>query len=69
MEISLEESLFGFVKTFEHLDGSDVVVSRSGILTTKDTKHIIKEKGTINKQGYLGNLIVRFKVTIPSFTD
>lgn len=42
MNISLEESLFGFEKTFEHLDGSEVVVSRKGYLTTKDTKHVVK---------------------------
>jgi len=38
-------------------------------MTTKETRHIIKEKGFVNKQGYVGNLVVRFKVTIPEFTD
>jgi DnaJ-class molecular chaperone len=69
MAISLEESLFGFVRRFKHLDGSEVAVSREGVLTTKDTKHIIRERGIVNKQGYASNLIVKFKVTIPSFTD
>jgi len=56
-------------KTIQHLDGSLVTVSRENHLTTKDTKHLIKEKGLINQQGYPGNLIVKFKVNIPKFTD
>lgn len=69
MQISLEESLFGFTKTLLHLDGSEVVIDRTGQMTTKETKHIVKQKGLINNQGYLGNLIIRFKVKIPKFTD
>jgi hypothetical protein len=42
MEITLEESFFGFTKTFEHLDGSIVTVTRTNHLTTKDSKHLIK---------------------------
>ncbi len=42
MEISLEESLFGFTKEFVHLDGSVVVIDRENQMTTKDSKHIIK---------------------------
>ena len=38
-------------------------------MTTKDSKHTIKERGLINEKGYLGNLIVKFKVTIPKFTE
>jgi hypothetical protein len=45
------------------------VVSREKVLTTKDTKHLIRERGIINKQGYASNLIIKFKVTIPRFTD
>jgi DnaJ-class molecular chaperone len=51
------------------LDGSEVTVNREGVLTTKDTKHMVRERGIINKQGYAGNLIVKFRVTIPTFTD
>jgi len=46
-----------------------VTVNRLGQLTTKDTKHSIKERGLVNQQGFSGNLIVKFKVTIPKFTD
>jgi len=52
-----------------HLDGNEVAINRVGQMTTKETRHIIKEKGFVNKQGYVGNLVVRFKVTIPEFTD
>jgi DnaJ-class molecular chaperone len=38
-------------------------------MTTKDTKHIVRERGFINKQGFAGNLVIKFKVTIPRFTD
>lgn len=61
--------MFGFTKEFVHLDGSVVVVDRLNQMTTKDSKHTIKERGLINEKGYLGNLIVKFKVTIPKFTD
>lgn len=44
-------------------------MAREGVMTTKDTRHIIRERGIINKQGYAGNLIVKFRVTIPTFTD
>jgi DnaJ-class molecular chaperone len=68
MEIGLEESLFGFTRSFQHLDGSLITVERTET-TTKDIKHIVKGKGLINKQGYPGNLIIKFKITIPKFSD
>jgi hypothetical protein len=37
-------------------------------MTTKDVKHLVKERGLINNQGKVGNLIITFKVTIPKFT-
>lgn len=68
MEISLEESLFGFTRSFQHLDGEEVSLRREG-LTTKETRHVVKERGLVNKQGYSGNLIVKFRVNIPKFSD
>jgi DnaJ-class molecular chaperone len=69
MGITLEESLFGFTRNFEHLDGTTVTVNREGKTTIKDTKHLVRERGLVNNQGITGNLVVKFKVTIPEFTD
>ena len=68
MDISLEESLFGFEKELEHLDGEIINVNRKGQATTKDTKHLVRERGLVNKQGYTGHLVVKFTVTIPEFS-
>ena len=69
MEISLEEMLMGFSREISHLDGSMVEVQRGAQTTTKDTRHVIKEKGLLNDRGFFGNLIVRFKVSIPRFNN
>ena len=61
--------LFGFSKFISHLDGSLVEVKREAQTTNKDTRHVIKEKGLINDKGFQGNLIVKFKVVIPKFSN
>ena len=68
MDISLEESILGFDKELQHLDGEIIYVKRKGH-TTKETKHLVRERGLVNRQGYAGNLIVKFRVNIPKFTD
>lgn len=69
MEISLKDAIFGFEKSFKHLDGSDVVVSRSEV-THKDTKVPFNNLGIKNpSKGSAGRLIVKFKILLPEWTD
>uniref|UniRef100_A0A6C0LFL9 Chaperone DnaJ C-terminal domain-containing protein n=1 Tax=viral metagenome TaxID=1070528 RepID=A0A6C0LFL9_9ZZZZ len=62
--ITLKEALCGFEFTFEHLDGKT--------FTLKNTKAIIHPKSEIklpsmgiNKQGQIGDLIIKFDVLFP----
>ena len=69
MEISLEESIFGFEKQFEHLSGETIPVSRTQV-TSKDTVITVAGQGIKNiKTGKSGNLKIKFKIRIPEFTD
>ena len=66
--ISLKESLVGFVKDFEHLDGHVVEIDRSNKITGHGHVERIKGEGmpVHESHGELGDLIITFSVRFPS---
>jgi DnaJ-class molecular chaperone len=67
LDISLEEALLGFTKTFKHLDGHDVIVKSQGseIIQPFSWK-ILKDEGMpIRHLGEFGDLHVKMQVVFP----
>jgi DnaJ-class molecular chaperone len=63
--ITFKESICGFERIIQHIDGSNMklVSSRGNVIQNGDV-HCIKQKGFI-RDGQVGNLIINFKVTHP----
>lgn len=61
LDISLEESLLGFTKTFKHLDGHDVTVKSQELeIIQPFSTRILKEEGMpIRNLGEFGELQVK----------
>ena len=71
MTISLEESLIGFVKTIQHLDGHAVTIRKDDVTYCSEIVTIANEgmpkKG---KKGVFGNLYVTLLISFPrKFTE
>lgn len=66
MEITIKEALLGFRKTFNHMDGHEVVVERSGV-TQPNTVHKLKGEGMPlhNLNSDHGDMFVTLKVKLP----
>jgi len=66
MEINLLEALTGFTKTFEHMDGRTVKVSRSGVTPPGFVKTVKGEGMPLhNLPSEKGNLHVTFEIKFP----
>ena len=69
MKVPFLHSITGFTRTFKHLDGEEMEVTRNE-LTRPDNQITIKEKGFPDQRsGKRGDLIVKFSIDMPSFTD
>jgi len=66
--ISLKESLVGFVKEFEHLDGHLVEIDRRNKITSHGHVERIKGEGMPVHEGHgeFGDLVVTFSVRFPT---
>jgi len=67
MTITLLEALVGFKKTFKHLDGHDVVVSRNEV--TKPGEVVVLEEEGMPQHNYasqMGNLYIEFSIKMPT---
>ena len=66
--ISLKESLVGFVKEFEHLDGHIVEINRSNKITSHGHVERIKGEGMPVHEGHgeFGDLVITFNVRFPT---
>ena len=66
--ISLKESLVGFVKEFEHLDGHLVEINRNNKITSHGHVERIKGEGMPVHEGHgeFGDLVVTFNVRFPT---
>jgi len=67
MTITLLQALIGFSKTFKHLDGHEVVISRDGV--TKPGLQIVVAGEGMPHHGFAtqkGELYVTFVVQFPS---
>jgi DnaJ-class molecular chaperone len=57
-------------RDIDHLDGRKVPLNLlDGTIITPEFKKIIPNEGLQQKDGRLGNLIVRFKIVIEPFSD
>lgn len=70
MELSLNEALFGFIKTIEHLDGHLVKIARSEVTQPEFIDEIRNEGMPIvdsdgDPIGRNGSLFIRFIVKLP----
>lgn len=69
VELTFEESIFGFKKQFLHLNGEKIKIERQEA-TTKETRITFDGKGIENKaNGKKGQLVVKFRIVMPIFTD
>lgn len=68
LTISLKESLVGFVKEFEHLDGHIVEIDRNNKITGHGHVERIKGEGMPIHEGHgeYGDLVVSFNVKFPA---
>ncbi len=68
--ITLEESIYGFERKFYHISGEkQFEVSISGVTGKSSVKVFSKEGLTNPKNNKTGDLIVKFKIKVPKFTD
>ncbi len=70
MELTLYQALFGFEKSFTHLDGRTITVSTKS-KTDFNTIRKVNNEGmkTINNEGNnKGNLYIKFKFVLPNLT-
>ena len=69
MEISLKDSILGFSKTFNHLNGEEIRIERKEV-TDKYTLINLMDRGIKNpKTGKAGKLVVKFNIKMENFTD
>jgi len=64
LRISLEEALFGFSKTWDHLGDEKVTVSRDRVASTDEVIRL-KKKGLVGEGGQRGDLYVRLAIDLP----
>mmetsp|Transcript_65839 Transcript_65839/g.170922 ORF Transcript_65839/g.170922 Transcript_65839/m.170922 type:complete len:199 (+) Transcript_65839:595-1191(+) len=64
LHISLEEAIFGFSHTWDHLGDEKVTVSRERV-TTPDEVLVLKKKGLVGEGGQRGDLYVRLAIDLP----
>ena len=62
--VSLHDALVGFTRTFEHIDGHVVTVTRD-VVTRPDEYHTVPGEGMPRKSGGKGNLIIHYTVEFP----
>jgi DnaJ-class molecular chaperone len=64
--ISLHDALVGFTRTFEHIDGRVVTVTRD-VVTHPGEYHTVPGEGMPRKGGGKGNLIIHYTIEFPQF--
>lgn len=62
--ISLHDALVGFTRTFEHIDGRVVTVTRD-VVTHPGEYHTVSGEGMPRKGGGKGNLIIHYTIEFP----
>jgi DnaJ-class molecular chaperone len=62
--VSLHDALVGFTRTFEHIDGRVVTVTRD-VVTRPDEYHTVQGEGMPRKSGGKGNLIIHYTIDFP----
>jgi DnaJ-class molecular chaperone len=62
--VSLHDALVGFTRTFEHIDGRVVTVTRD-VITRPDEYHTVPGEGMPRKSGGKGNLIIHYTIDFP----
>lgn len=62
VELTLQESLCGFIKSFHHLDDREIFIKKSNIIQNGDIFYLENEGMPIKKTNKRGNLIIKFIV-------
>jgi len=67
LTISLEQALFGFKVSWNHLGNEKVTIERARVMQPNEVVRF-KKKGILGEGGARGNLYVRVKVDLPEVT-
>ena len=66
MDITLKESLVGFIKGITQLDGRLITINSDNIIKPNTVKSIENEGMYDLDNGYYGNLFLKFKIVYPN---